>query len=94
MAFRGTFKVKNLKTGDKVTVGVRHNNLGPAPSQPSGPAQYLIIGDAEYLLTKAGSTHKFFGEPSWNGFNNKTVDVEGVFVGGTIIVSSITKVGN
>jgi len=94
MAFRGTFKVKNLKSGDKVTVGVRHNNLGPAPSQPSGPAQYLIIDNVEYLLTKSGSTHKFFGEPSWNGFNNKTVDVEGVFVGGTIIVSSITKVGN
>lgn len=92
MAFRGTFKVQNLKNGDKVKVGVSHNNLSPAPSQPHGPAQYLIIGDAEYLLTKSGSKHKFFGEPSWNGFNNKTVDVEGVFVGNTIIVSSIVKV--
>lgn len=92
MTFRGTFKVKNLNAGDKVKVGPSHNNLSPSPSQPSGPAQYLIIGDTEYLITKAGSKHKFFGEPSWNGFNNKTVDVEGVFVGQVIIVSSITKV--
>jgi hypothetical protein len=94
MAFRGTFKIKNPKTGSKVKVGTSHNNLSPAPSQPSGPAQYLIINNTEYLITKSGSQHKFFGEPSWNGFNNKTVDVEGVFVGNMIMVSSITKVGN
>lgn len=92
MTIRGTFKTKNLNAGDKVKVGPSRNNLFPQSSQPSGPAQYLIIGDVEYLLTKAGSKHKFFGEPSWNGFNNKTVDVEGVFVGQIIIVSSITKV--
>ena len=92
MAFRGTFKIKNLNAGDKVKVGLSHNNLSPQPHQPSGPAQYLIIDNVEYLISKAGSKHKFFGEPSWNGFNNKTVDVEGVFVGQVIIVSSITKV--
>ena len=92
MTFRGLFKIKNLNAGDKIKVGPSHNNLSPPPSPPSGPAQYLIIDDIEYLITKAGSKHKFFGEPSWNGFNNKTVDVEGVFVGQVIIVSSITKV--
>jgi hypothetical protein len=92
MTFRGIFKVKNLNAGDEVKVGTSHNNLSAPPSQPSGPAQYLVVDNVEYLLTKAGSKHKFFGEPSWNGFNNKTVDVEGVFVGQIIVVSSITKV--
>jgi len=92
MTFRGLFKVKNLNAGDKVKVGSSHNNLSPEPPQPHGPAQYLTIDNIDYLITKAGSKHKFFGEPSWNGFNNKTVDVEGTFVGQVIIVSSITKV--
>lgn len=93
MAFRGSFKLKNLKVGDQVKVGQSHNNLSPQPSPPSGPAQYLTINGIDYLITKAGSKHKFFGEPSWNKFNNKTVDVEGVFVGQIIVASSITQVG-
>jgi hypothetical protein len=92
MTFRGTFKVKNLNAGDQIKVGLSHNNLSPPPSQHSGPAQYLIIDNVEYLISKSGSKHKFFGEPSWNGFNNKIVDVEGVFVGQVIIISSIVKV--
>lgn len=92
MTFRGTFKVKNLNAGDKVTVGSSHNNVSTPPSHPSGPAQYLIIDNIEYLISKPGSRHKFFGEPSWNGFNNKVVDVDGTFIGATIITSSIVKV--
>lgn len=91
MAFRGTFKVKNLNASDHIKIAATHNNL--SSPQSSGPVQYLIIDNIEYLLCKPGSTHKFFADPSWNGFNNKTVDVEGVFVGQTIVVSSITKVG-
>ena len=93
MAFRGEFKVKNLKSGDKVKVGPSHNNLFPDTGGPhSGPAQYLIIDNIDYLICKSGSRHKFFADPSLNGFNNKTVDVEGVFVGQIIIISSIEKV--
>ena len=91
MAFRGTFKVKNLNAGDKIKFGPSHNNLFDPP-HASGPAQYLTIDNVDYLITKYGSKHKFFGEPSWNGFNNKTVDAEGVFVGQLIIISSIEKV--
>jgi hypothetical protein len=92
MSFRGTFKVKNLNAGDRIQVGLSHNNLSSPPPQPSGPAQYLIIDNIEYLISKPGSKHKFFGEPSWNGFNNKLVDVDGTFVGATIITSTIVKV--
>jgi len=91
MAFRGTFKTKNLNAGDKIKVGTNHNDLSPPP-QSSGPAQYLTINNVDYLIAKAGSRHKFFAEPSWNGFNNKLVDVEGTFVGFVIIVTSIVKV--
>lgn len=91
MAFRGTFKVKNLKAGDKVKVGSARSNLS-SPPKSSGPSQYLIVNGIEYLLTKSGSTHQFFAEPSWNKFNNKTVDVEGTFVGQLLFVSSISQV--
>lgn len=91
MTFRGTFKVKNLNAGDSIKVGVSRSNLSSSPDK-NGPAQYLIVDGVDYLICKAGSKHKFFAEPSWNAFNNKVVDVEGVFVGQTIVVTSITKV--
>lgn len=91
MSFRGTFKIKNLRSGDKITVGPRRNNVSPYEA-PSGPAQYLTVNGIDYLIRKSGSTHRFFANPSFNKYNNKLVDVEGVFVGQVIIISSIVQV--
>ncbi len=90
MLYQGVFSHRNLHTGEKVKDDGSHNNFHPGPGNHP-PVQIITIDGIDYFVKMAGGN--WCNDNRLNQFNNKTVIVEGSFVGAVMFITSITKVG-
>lgn len=90
MAFQGVFSHRNLHAGEKIQDGSKHNNLHPGPGNHP-PVQLITINGVDYFIRNA--TGNYCNDASLNRFSNKTVSVTGNFVGGILMITTITQVG-
>ncbi len=90
MAFQAFFSHRNLRAGEKIQDGPNRSQFHPGPGNHP-PVQILTVDGKEYFIKYLGGN--FSNDNRLNQFNNKTVLVEGTFVGPICYVTSITKVG-
>lgn len=89
MTFQGVFSHRNFHANEKIQDGVRYNSLRPGRGNHP-PVQIITIDGAEYFIRNV--TGNFCNDASLNQFSNKTVNVEGNFVGNILMITSISKV--
>jgi hypothetical protein len=90
MIIRGVGGHRNLKNKEKIHDD-QHGNVGHHITN-SGQAHTLTTEGVEYFMCQAGGPLE--GDPFFNGINNQTIDVDGEFVAGLIVVTSWTRVGH
>jgi hypothetical protein len=90
MIIRGVGSHRNLKGQEKIHDGPSHGNVAHGHVN-SGQVHILTVDGIEYFMCQADGVLE--GNSFFNGINNKTIDVEGEFVAGIIVVTSWTKVG-
>ncbi len=89
MTYRGVFSHKVLHGSEKIE-DRGHNNIHPGPNNHP-PYQIITIDGNEYFVKYVGGNYS--NDARLNQFNNKTVDVEGTFIGSVMLITSIVKVG-
>jgi hypothetical protein len=89
MIIRGVGGHRNLKNGEKIHDGPAHNNITHHQGN-SGQAHTLTVNGIDYFMCQPGG--QLEGDPFFNGINNQTIDVDGEFVAGIIVVTSWSKV--
>jgi hypothetical protein len=89
MSFQGVFSHRVLKGSEKIQ-DKDHSNAHPGPGNHP-PVQILTVNGVEYFVKYLGGNYS--NDNRLNQFNNKTVLVEGTFVGPICYITSITKVG-
>jgi hypothetical protein len=88
MIITGVGGHRNLKNHEKIQDGSPHNNLHAGPHN-SGQAHILTVDGVDYFMKQPDGPLE--GDSFFNGINNQTINVDGEFVGGIIIVSSWSK---
>lgn len=89
MSFKGTLKRKNRKANEKISSTTKRNNIDRKPHNNAGQAQILTINNIDYPVHL--SDGDLANDSRLNQFNNKDAEIEGVFVGPLLIISSIKK---
>ncbi len=87
MIIQGVGGHRNLKTHEKIHDD-QHSNIGPSEHN-SGQAHILTVEGIEYFMKRPDGP--LCGDNFFNGINNQTINVDGEFVAGIIIVSSWSK---
>ena len=88
MIIRGVGGHRNLKNHEKIH-DVKHGNVGHDHVN-SGQVHILTVDGIDYFMCQPGG--QLEGDPFFNGINNQTIDVDGEFVAGILVVNSWTKV--
>jgi len=90
MTFQGTFGHRTLHGSEKIHDDNGHSGLHPGPGNHP-PHQIITVNGVDYFVKQAGGN--FSNDARLNQFNNKTVNVDGTFIGGVLFITSISKVG-
>lgn len=90
MSFQGVFSRRALHGAEKIHDGTGRTHIHSGPGNHP-PHQVITVNGIDYFVKQAGGN--FSNDPKLNQFNNKTVNVDGTFIGGVLFITSITKVG-
>lgn len=89
MTFQGTFSRRNLHGSEKIQDDAGHSGIHKPRNHP--PHQIITVNGNDYFVRKADGN--FSDDARLNQFNNKTVQVDGTFIGPVFLITSIVKVG-
>lgn len=89
MSFQGTFSRRNLHGSEKIQDKDHSSVHGKPNNHP--PHQIITVNGSDYFVRLAAGN--FSNDNHLNQFNNKTVQVDGTFIGPVFLITSIVKVG-